>query len=72
MAYYYCKESQFSEKLKQCGHFRKRNNGLCRSCLEFLDENGDGEGNVIWMTGQEPFVEVMMKDVVVERKEIHP
>ena len=38
MAYYFCKKWEFSAGRAKCGLLRKRNNGLCRSCLDILDD----------------------------------
>ena len=38
-------------------------------CLEFIEENGDREGNIIVKNDQEPSIQFVIKDLVEERKE---
>ena len=38
-------------------------------CLEFIDENGDREGNIIVKNDQEPSMQFVIKDLFEERRE---
>ena len=38
-------------------------------CIEYFEENGDGEGKIIIKTDQEPSIEFLIKDIVDDRKE---
>ena len=38
-------------------------------CLEFIDENGDREGDITVKTDQEPAVEFLIKELVDQRAE---
>ena len=37
-------------------------------CLEFVEENGDREGNIIVKNDQEPSMQFVIKDLIEERK----